>query len=301
MPTESWDWTGLWFPENDLDDMEVIGNRLFRAAVPVESDAEFKAYIFAAGATHSCGIRSVDNLLRRHGDLWTRRFEQKQSSGKKNIALLRREVMRQVMARCEAISKLNLRKAATEGTITGANAQIRLESTFRAASQLLALGFAFESEAVTRLGFEQIAWIYAIRNMLTPDEIESTSATGSVTDLKHVFPGAGRIYNRLSNLAHVSPKTHPRYLGASEGNTIIRIRMPSAVRESMLLLVILLDAFLAVGEICLSSAGLRCENIDRETGHVRTKRIARTLVTDFSEVLRHDSGESFASWWKVVP
>ena len=65
MPTESWDWTGLWFPENDLDDMEVIGNRLFRAAVPVESDAEFKAYIFAAGATHSCGIRSVDNLLRR--------------------------------------------------------------------------------------------------------------------------------------------------------------------------------------------------------------------------------------------
>jgi hypothetical protein len=296
MPTESWDWTGMSFPVHDLDDMEVIGNQLFKVGVPVDSDAEFKAYIFAAGATHSCGNRSVDNLLRRHGDLWTRRFEQRQASREKTIALLRREVIRQVTARCEAISRLDLRTAATEGAISGANAQVRLESTFRAAAQLLSLGFAFESEAVTRLGFEQVAWIYAVRNMVTPEEVESTSATGSVTRLKQTFPGAGRIYNRLSNLAHVSPKTRPRYLGESEGNPIVRLRMPSAVRESMLLLVVLLDAFLVVGEICLGSAGLRCENIDPETGDLRETRTAQTMVADFSEVLHHESGELFASW-----
>jgi hypothetical protein len=298
MATESWDWTGQVFAGHHLDDMEVIGNRLFKVAVPVESDAEFKAYVFAAGAAHSCGNRSVDNLLRRHGDLWTKRFEQEQSSDKKSIAFLRREVIRQVTARCEAISKLDLRKGVTEGAIAGANAQIRLESTFRAASQLLALGFAFESEAVTRLGFEQVAWIYAVRNMLTPEEVEATSTTGSVTNLKEVFPGAGRIYNQLSNLAHVSPRMHPRYLGESEGNPIVRIRMPSAIRESMLLLLVLLDAFLVIGEMCLK--GLRRESLDQETGGIRDARIAQTLVTDFSEVLHPGSGVLFASWWKVV-
>jgi hypothetical protein len=39
MKAESWDWTGLWFPEHHLDDMEVMGNRLW--AYPAGWPARF--------------------------------------------------------------------------------------------------------------------------------------------------------------------------------------------------------------------------------------------------------------------
>jgi len=281
---------------HDLFEMQLIGNRLFRVAVRVDADPEFKTYILAAGSAHSLGMRSIDNVLRKHGDKWLQKFQEGRSDPEEQAAQFRNAVLNKVLMRCKEISELDLSGVTTEGTIATANIQIRLESTFRAALQLIWLGFAFESEAVIRLGLEQIAWSYAIRNLWTKEDVDSTSATGWMTKLKEVFPGAGRIYNRLSNLAHVAPSTHTRFLGRAEAETFVKIRSPAAARESMLLLSIVVDAFLVVSEMCFSRHGLRCDNFDENQRGLVQNRFVQQCIEKFSSCLPRDAQEIFAEW-----
>jgi hypothetical protein len=63
----------------DLDEMEVIGTRMFSVGVPIEADPEFKAYVFAAGVTHSMGNSSVDAQLRRNRRKWIDSLHPEQS------------------------------------------------------------------------------------------------------------------------------------------------------------------------------------------------------------------------------
>jgi len=263
---DAWDgirWTNL---GGDLDDMEVIGNTLFQVGVHVDSDPEFKAYILAAGVTHSRGNRSVDNVLRRHLDEWVRRFEREGAEAELGTEGLYRRISAEASRRCEAISKLDLRDCLVPGTVAAANAQIRLRSTFRAALVSIRVGYAFEAEAIIRLGLEQVAWTYGVRNIGTFEQVASTLGTGWITALKEVLPGIGPVYNRLSNLAHVAPATHERFLERSAEYTIVKLKTPAAAIESTRLLLILLDAFLIVSEICFHAAGLVCENIDPSSG-----------------------------------
>ncbi|HEX5460773.1 MAG TPA: hypothetical protein VFX20_12455 [Steroidobacteraceae bacterium] len=65
--------------KRDLDEMEVIGTRMFSVGVPIEADPEFKAYVFAAGVTHSMGNSSVDAQLRRNRGKWIDSFRPEKS------------------------------------------------------------------------------------------------------------------------------------------------------------------------------------------------------------------------------
>jgi len=297
--SDSWDGNRLIGLRSDLDELELIGNNLFTVGVPVDADPEFKAYVFAAGATHSSGNRSVDNMLRRHCDSWVKRFEDERSSDVRGVQSLRKVILEKASGRSMALAALDLNGNVNYGVRAAANAQIRLESTFRAALQLVQLGYAFESEAVIRLGLEQVAWTYAIRNLATPGEVEATSGTGWIPNLKEVIPGAGRIYGRLSNLAHVSPATHSRFVAHSDGQTMIRIKAPAAAMESLLLLIILLDAFLVISERCFGSNGITCESIDPNTGKLLEERVAQSLISDFEGILPPGSKDLFLMWWKA--
>jgi hypothetical protein len=296
--TDAWDgmrWTNL---GGDLDEMEVIGNTLFQVGVHVDSDPEFKAYILAAGAAHSVGNRSVDNVLRRHLDEWVRRFERESAEAKIGTEGLYRRISAEASRRCEAISKLDLRDCLVAGTLAAANAQIRLRSTFRAALVTIRVGYAFEAEAIIRLGLEQVAWSYGVRNLGTFEQVESTRGTGWITPLKEVLPGVGLMYNRLTNLAHMAPATHERFLERSAENIFVKLKNPAAALESTHLLLILLDAFLIVSEICFQAAGLVCENIDQSSRTPLEKRTARGLASEFAAILPPTRGASIESWWK---
>ena len=52
---------------------------MFSVGVPVGADPEFKAYVFAAGVTHSMGNSSVDAQLRRNRGKWIDSFHPEQS------------------------------------------------------------------------------------------------------------------------------------------------------------------------------------------------------------------------------
>lgn len=215
-------------PDDHRDEMELIGNKLFTVGVSTEADPEFKAYIMAAGATYAAGNRSVDNILRKHRSRWIERFEKKAEADKRGAVGLRAAVLREVSVRCRKISKLDLTNVTSSGIIAAANALIRMASPFRAASHLIRLGFTFESEAVIRLGFEQVAWSNVVRNLTEPEEVTKPRGTDHVTQLKSLFPGAGPIYGRLSNLAHVAPSTRERFIVEQDGEIMIQIQAPLA-------------------------------------------------------------------------
>ena len=159
----------------DLSGMEIISNQYFSVGVHIDSDPEFRAYILAAGTAHARGNQSIDNILRRHKTEWVRRFETEEAEKTGGLSELYQKLSYTVSQRCRAISALDLSTISTYGIIAAANAQIRLDSTFHGALLLIQSGHPFESEAVIRLGLEQVAWTYGTRSLKTAEEVERTS------------------------------------------------------------------------------------------------------------------------------
>lgn len=295
--SEDWDGSRRIIWATDLDDMEVIGTRMFSVGVPVDADPEFKAYVFAAGVTHSMGNNSIDYQLKRNYENWIQRHSPAALLKKGSLNALLRDTRDLVDARCRAISALSLAPPTTEAMYVAANALIRLESTFRAAVQLVRLRFPFEAEAVVRLGFEQVGWAYTIFDLPSIERIETIKATAGTTRLKEIFPGAGPIYGRLSDLAHMALHTHSRVMAGEGDELTIEIKSTAATRETALLLTILLDAFLAVTEKCFGSFGLECSSMEPSMTELRADRPVVLLLREYETVLTADAAKVFSQWW----
>jgi len=254
--SEEWDGSRTIIWAKDLDDMEVIGTRMFSVGVPVDADPEFKTYVFAAGVTHSLGNNSIDYQLKRNYANWIRDHSPEALLKKGSLNALLRDVRDLADTRCAAMSELRLGTSPSDAMRIAANALIRLQSTFRAAVQLVRLRFPFEAEAVVRLGFEQVGWAYTISDLTSLEQVETIKPTSGTTRLKEIFVGAGHVYGRLSNLAHMALRTHSRVMAGEGDELTIQIKSTEATRETALLLIILLDAFLAVTDKCFGSFGL---------------------------------------------
>lgn len=295
MTEEEWDgWRKIIWAKH-LDEMEVIGTGMFSVGVPVEADPEFKAYVFAAGVTHSMGNRSIDGQLRRHREEWIRRFRpDRVHPGSQELLI--KKVREQALSRVDELCTIDLRTEPA-GAVAAANVLIRLASTFRGALQLIRVGFAFEAEAVVRLGFEQVAWAFVVAPLSDPDEIARTSATKAVSQLRELVPAAGRIYGRLSNLAHVAPSTHHRFVSIAEDESVrIRVEAHDAAKESLFLLILLLDALYVASEFRFHVHGIRCTSLDAARAHVSPERPAIALIREFAQVLPPDTEATLSAW-----
>ena len=93
---------------------------LFPIGVPVRADPEFKAFVFSAAAAHGLGNKWVEGQLRLLMERLIERFSAP-------------PVSRQ--ARLSAVPASD-----------SANSLMRLDSKFKAVSQLVRLGFAFGSK-----------------------------------------------------------------------------------------------------------------------------------------------------------
>lgn len=295
--SDEWDGWRRVLGTRDLDDMEVIGTGMFSVGVPVDADPEFKTYVFAAAHAHAMGNRSIDYQLRKNYDEWMIRHSDKVLLKKGSQNALLRAVRDLADSRCLALSNLSL-GSATEGELVAANTLIRLESTFRAAVQLVRLNFPFEAEAMLRLALEQIGWAHIISRLAEPKIIRTTKVTSGTAGLKQVFPGAGHIYGRLTDSAHMALHTHSRVL-KNEGERVkIEIKSPDASRESALYLILLVDAFLAVGERCFAGFGLQCSTTREAGSTLRDDRPALRLISEYVSILPPNTEEIVDKWWR---
>lgn len=284
----------------DLDEMEVIGSRMFSVGVPIDADPEFKAYVFAAGVTHSMGNSSVDAQLRRNRGRWIDSFRPGQSKPGSAEQLMK-IVRTRALTRVNELTALDL-SGASSGAAAAANVLIRLASTFRGALQLVRLGFAFESEAVIRLGFKQISWAYVVAPLTDVGEIERASPTKSITKLRELLPAAGRIYGRLSELAHVAPDTHHRFVSVDDNDKVrINIQAHDATPESLFLLVLLLDALYVVSEARFHVFGIPSSSLNHTRTKVAPERPTAALLREYGSALPPSAESTFASWSTASP
>lgn len=266
-----------------LDELELIGNHLFTVGVPVTADPEFKAYVFAAALTHSWNNVSVDNVLRRHRDRLIQNFSPPKDPLTSASSILQ-DVVGAAISRVNELVHLKLDSACI-GLEFAINHLIRLESTFRGASQLIRLGFAFEAEAVIRLGYEQVGWSFRIATMESRVEIEKVSVTKAASHLAAVLPEAGRIYGILSNLAHMHPSTHRRFLSENEGSSVsISIELDKPLLQTLRLLLELLDAFLVVSEVRFGEFGLCGHSLNAEGTALHADRPAVRLLSQLESM-----------------
>lgn len=292
---EAHDWDGvrrvIW--QTPLDEMEIIGNRFFSVAVPTRADAEFKAYVYAAGVTHSMGNVCIDPILRRNRSEWIRRFARGADDG--STARLLDGVRDAALKSIDHICSLDL-TAAQCGAASAANVLIRLATTFRGASQLVRLGFAFEAQAVIRLGLEQVCWAHAVVNHDSADDIDSTSVTKSISSARSLLPGVGRAYGRLSELAHVDPRVHGEFIREEGDHVKVILTSDAFVEEALLYYLLLLDAFLIVCESAFRHFGMPIANIDPASGLGRAPRTLDELFAQHRERFGIERTAELRAW-----
>jgi hypothetical protein len=199
------------------------------------------------------------------------------------------------MTRVNEISEMRL--PSSPGAVAAANVLIRLASTFRGALQLIHLGFAFEAEAVIRLGYEQVAWAYAVAPLTELERIEGTVATKAISQLKAILPAAGRIYGRLSDLAHMALDTHHRFVSVDQDDNVrVQIEARAATKESLWPLVLLLDALNVASEARFCQFGLTRTSLNESLDRILIERPATSLMREFNTALPVGAESTLATW-----
>lgn len=124
----------------------------------------------------------------------------------------------------------------------------RLRGSMIRAGFLYHAGGWFEGDAVVRQILEQIAWAYCAAELADAKSIRKINPTKGITFLAKLIPSTGRLYGRLSTLAHLSPKVHGLFMTKHDG----KLKVIEAHGEESLLqifnLAIIADIFAVVFE-----------------------------------------------------
>lgn len=226
-------------PSHTVDELTLIGDMMFTVGVPHNASAEFKRYVFAGAKAASYGYRSVDYVLKQHGERW------ELSSPSLPTEVFARQVHSQVSASVlQAVEKLQAMRLGPElnGSFAGWAALARLAQTFRIVAGGLTRGWHFEAVALLRLILEQLAWCVAVRGLPGLDHFE-VLPTSSISQLKAIRADIGRIYGELSEAAHIHPEHTPSYISFHGPRVIVTWSSPDYLLSNATYMMILLDIY----------------------------------------------------------
>ena len=259
------------------EDMELIGDRSFTIAVPIDADPEFKKFVFAGAKTYVLGNVSIDYVLKRYGNSWKDfKIDPESEAGKFNNILkdIKDNVvsqMRKIADAAENISGL--------GPEASTAALVRIVSTFRAAIQLIRLNMPFESNAVMRLGFEQISWANAVFK-LRDDSTFKIMPTKTIGKLKAVVPYSGKLYGALSDWAHMHPKFTDIYHEVIDDTHHVMLESLNLAKESILFLAFLQDAYFVISEFLFRKSLSPLSHINENDGSLIHQRPSIALIRE---------------------
>jgi hypothetical protein len=222
-----------------LDELTLIGDGMFTVGVPHNATAEFKRYVFAGAKAASYGYRSVDYMLRQHGERW------ELSSPPLPTEEFARQVHSQVSASVsQAVEKLQAIRLGPElnGSFASWAALARLAQTFRIVAGGLTRGWHFEALSLLRLILEQLAWCVAVRGLPGQDHFE-VLPTSSVGQLKAIRADIGRVYGELSEAAHIHPEHTPSYISFDGPRVVVTWASSDYLLSNANYMMILLDIY----------------------------------------------------------
>lgn len=163
------------------------------------------------------------------------------------------------------------------------------KSSFRAASLMIRLGYAFESFTILRLILEQIAWAYAVHEMDDEAAFHKANSTKVVTKLKRFLPHVGSMYGSLSDFAHIAPHLTREYIEAHEDDYRVTLTSPKRVLLLSFVLLRLADTFGTVAEYVYGESVSPRRYLERdETGRysVRRHRPLTADLANYESILR---------------
>ncbi len=146
---------------SDLDDYDILSTINMSAAVPSNSDLEFRKFIWAAMATYAFGNKSIDNVLKRYDYAWQ---EWKKGAYERDPLILSLRGMFRIINKVS----YDLEKTKVENSLSSICAKAalcRLEASFKAAYGLVRKEYIFETDAVAKVILEQLAWAYSAKGL----------------------------------------------------------------------------------------------------------------------------------------
>jgi len=192
-----------------LEDLTLATRGGTPVAVPFDISQRELNNVRSAALAHQLGLKSLDYIRREYverGPQHTLRFPATYRYLLDASAQLK-SAAREAAKGYHAIRE----KPDRPGLFGAGSALLRLFVSFRSAVFLLRNGMHFEFGLVGRLILEQIAWSYAV-HQLVDDQMFALNPQSQITKLKEIVPSAGRLYGTLSEQGHIPPTISIRYL-----------------------------------------------------------------------------------------
>lgn len=233
----------------DFDELEIIGDHMFAVAIPYNYSQDFKKNIFAALKAYGLGVKSIDNVRKKYGELW---YFSEISEEKKELLRLLRKIKIEV----ECIVNTLASEYVSEdfpGLHIAQSALIRINSSFLSATLLISKMFTIECMVICRLILEQIGWSYYISQLKDRDKIYTTNPSKTIGNLKNIIPKAGWLYGWMNTITHLDPKYDHQYQGVTEDNTfLIKFHIPEVTWTIMHCLLTITDYYRIISELIFS-------------------------------------------------
>jgi hypothetical protein len=230
------------YPIFPLDDFDLhYGTGEFRVGTVSTSPPDFRAGVAAATLSYIFGNRSIDHFRRRYVE-HSKIFENKSTRWDLRI----QSHLLQCNIHIDSVfGKLGERKTVKLGDFIAGWTLQRWSYSSRLMLSCAQRGGLFETAAIVRASFEQIAWAIKIMGMQERDAISALSPRSSVSSFRLIYPRAGQFYGWLSKHAHWEYDAHIAAMGAHEGKVFHHFAGSEFKALSLIAVFSLLDAYIA--------------------------------------------------------
>ena len=165
---------------------------------------------------------------------------------------------------------------------------LRLKFSLKLIRTCAQRGGLFETASIGRSALEQLAWAFRIKDIEDVDQIISTSATKSISELRTLFPMVGRYYGWLSEHTHWAYGAHSK-VHFTEGKSNVHVLANSELKaKSLMLLLIAVQLSYQVLRVISEEARGRDEWLRLSKLHEREESKAISLATEINELASHE-------------
>lgn len=203
--------------------LHFIGDDDFLFAVPLQTDKELQARMFAAWKSYGGGDKSIDCVLQKYRKSWN--FD---SEDRTELQIHVDQIVHPAYAHIWYLINgwTDPPKVTTShAKLLASAALFRMQSSFSVLTLLTRFGYGYEGFTVSRLILEQIAYVFVAQNSCD-DIVEKINPTKCISNLKTVIPWIGYLYGQLSNYTHFNPKLCDEHMLKKGGANYVRLRRP---------------------------------------------------------------------------
>jgi hypothetical protein len=236
-------WTDHFGIQSEVDLDFVIGQGSgYPVGMERESPAEFRRRILAAAISYQLRLKSIDYTLKRYVDADLYDGEE-MLLGDSTSDYLRESV--EVLMR----ELRNLHTAHPSFGEFGAEITLfRIPNCLDTARMLSNRGLLLEVLPILRLCVEMMAWSNTAFYLQDENQVMALSAQSCITNMKDVYPTAGKLYGYLSTFSHWGHVIHGHFLDFNTQEPGVGVLTASVRYRAMALAlcIVILDAVVEV-------------------------------------------------------